>query len=664
MPSFTQWLMAGTAMGMVLAHVPAARAQQETVRLSPVVVTEPGDVAARSTIGQDRLNLEGASNLDDLLRTLPGVFTRETAQQPGVAVNIRGFEGQGRVNMSIDGVRQNFRFTGHEAGGFTYVDPNLLADIDVTRGSVSGIGGGALAGTVNFRTLDVDDVVQQGHAHGALTRQSWGSNGVGFQQMLAAGARSGNFGVVGAISRRNSDNYQDGNGSSVAYSGQDLLSGLLRTNIDFGSGHTLSLGGVFYDNDFAANSYRQTVENRTLTANYRYNPGNPLIDLRVNAYRNDLSMKYTGAITATTSGVGRRIEDVGMGFDATNTSRFNLGPVRVRSTTGFEYFHDDVTARNGGVNPGDGTSSLLGVFTENTFSYGIFDLTPALRYSHYQLSGAGSTRYGAYDVDISDGSVDPKLTLAANVTDWLQPYITWSRSLRAPTLQETMLGGDHPGGGTAGSFLPNPGLQPEKQQGWEFGVNVRRRGLLRPNDTFSARLNYFMMDVEDYITTGYVPSSRTYQLQNVAGTSKVDGFEAEVSYDPRFVFASLSYTHTNSSLPSQMQGLGASQYTPDDVVSLRAGARFLEEKLTVGARWDYVSGGLVAGFNSTFTAGQARQGGEPYNLLGLFASYQVTPNIEINARATNLLDEAYTPFLSTIGTGQGRTVYLGTQIRF
>jgi hemoglobin/transferrin/lactoferrin receptor protein len=663
MPSFTQSLMAGTAMGLVLALVPGARAQEAgAFQLSPVVVTEPDPAANTSSVGRDRLNLEGAANLDDLLRTLPGVFTRDSAQQPGFAMNIRGFEGSGRVNMSIDGVRQSFRFTSHEAAGFTYVDPNLLADVDVSRGAVPGIGGGALAGRVNFRTLDVDDVVAAGHARGALARLSWGSNGVGFQEMLAAGARAENVGIVGAISRRNSYNYHDGDGRSVAGSGQDLLSGLLRTNIDFGGGHTLSLGGVFYDNDFFANSYRQTVENRTLTANYRYNPGNPLVDLRINAYRNDLSMKYTGG---SGTAIGRVIEDAGTGFDASNVARFNLGPVRVRSTTGIEYFHDDVTSRNGGVNPGEGSSSLLGLFTENTFSYGIVDLTPALRYNHYALSGSGvlSSRYGAYDVDISQGSVDPKLTLAVNVTDWLQPYVTWSRSMRAPTLQETMLGGDHPGT-VSSSYIPNPNLRPETQQGWEFGVNIRQRGLLRPNDLFSARLNYFMMDVEDYIAAAYVSTSRVYQFQNVAGTAKVDGFEAEISYDPRIVFASLSYTHTNSRLPSQLPGLGASQYTPDDVVSLRGGARFLDEKLTLGARWDHVSAGLVAGSNASFTAAQAREGGKAYNLLGLFATYQVTPAVEVNARVTNLLDEAYTPFLSTNGNGQGRTVYVGTQIRF
>ena len=68
---------------------------------------------------------------------MPGTSTRENPQNPGVAVNIRGFEGSGRVNMMIDGVRQNFRFTAHEAKGFAYVDPALLAGVDIMRGARS-----------------------------------------------------------------------------------------------------------------------------------------------------------------------------------------------------------------------------------------------------------------------------------------------------------------------------------------------------------------------------------------------------------------------------------------------------------------------------------------------------------------------------------------------
>ncbi len=663
---FFNYLMATSALGAVFAILSPAFAQStpSTVQLPEVNVQGDRPVASEntSTVDRERLTQEGVNRVGDVLRTMPGVFTRENVQQPGVAVNIRGFEGQGRVNTMIDGVRQNFRFTGHEAAGFTYVDPNLLSSIDVSRGAVTGVGGGALAGSVNLRTLDVDDVLMPGRTVGALSRLSWGSNGVDFQEMVAGAARIDGVGLVGAVSHRSSRNYHDGSGDSVPGTGQDLVSGLVKGRVDLGNGHSFGLGAVFYDNDFYANSYDQTVNNRTLTANYRYNPGSDWVDLRVNAFYNDLRMKYTGG---TGSAVGRVIEDEGIGFDVSNTSHFTMGPVVVRSVNGVEYFHDSVDSRDGGVNPGSGTTAQWGVFSNTTFSYGMFDLTPGLRYNYYTLSGSGylNSRYGAYDVDISKGSLDPRITLAANVTSWLQPYVTWSRSMRAPTLQETMLGGDHPGT-VSGSYLPNPSLKPETQQGWEFGVNVRSRGLLRADDTFSARANYFTMDVEDYIAARYVTASRAFRFENVAGSTKVRGFELEANYDARVVFASLGYTHSDSDLPSQMPGLGASQYMPDDVVSVSAGARFLDERLVVGARYDYVSGGLVSGFNSTFTGPAVAQGGDPYHLVGLFTTAKITENIEVNARISNLLDEKYTPFLSTSGNGQGRTFYVGTQIRF
>ena len=89
--------------------------------------------------------------------------------------------------------------------------PNLLAGVDIARGAVSTAGGaGALAGTANFRTLDVGDIIKYGQNAGVLTTATWGSNNVGWSEMFAAGARSGSVGIAGAISKRDSDNYKNG----------------------------------------------------------------------------------------------------------------------------------------------------------------------------------------------------------------------------------------------------------------------------------------------------------------------------------------------------------------------------------------------------------------------------------------------------------------------
>src|SRR5690606_14016776 len=125
---------------------------------------------------------------------IPGTFTRITSSQPGVAVNIRGFEGDGRVKTMLDGVPQTFRnVAGHGSSGgeLLYMDTILLAGIGVERGAINGANGmGALAGAGNFRTIDFEDVVLEGQDYGVMARIKAGSNGFGFSSMIAGGARA------------------------------------------------------------------------------------------------------------------------------------------------------------------------------------------------------------------------------------------------------------------------------------------------------------------------------------------------------------------------------------------------------------------------------------------------------------------------------------------
>lgn len=632
----------------------------------------PVDVPASvSVVNEATIQTFGQEKLDDVLRSVPGTFTRENPQQPGVAVNIRGFEGSGRVNSMIDGVRQSFRFTSHEAGGFTYVDPNLLNQIDVDRGAVSTAGGGALAGSVNFRTIGVDDIVRDGQEVGVLGRAQWGSNGVGFSEMIAGGVKNGSTGLAAAVSKRNSKDFKNGDGVLVPNTGQDLASGLLKAEFGFGEDHHLALGGIFYQNDFAANSYVQQITNRTATANYRYTPtGSDLVDLKVNGYYNEIDMEYIRAIVPSpfATSAGRKINDRGAGFDVSNTSSFLLGEVEVTSENGVEYFTDTITTIKGGVNPANGRSNNGGVFTENTFNYGMFEVVGALRYDFYGLNGranAGPNSGGAYVVDQSKGSLNPRITLAVNPLEWLQPYVTYSHSTRAPTVQETMLGGDHPGG-TSASFLPNPFLVPESQRGWEVGVNVKRDGVLAADDSLRAKISYYNMTVEDFIAARANPAfANRNQYINIPGNSRQSGVEIGTDYDMGVAFGGIAYTHTDTTLPSPVAGLGALSYLPDDIFTLTAGARFLDQRLEVGGRVNYVSNGITQvsmAFDPSGNPINVRTPG--YTLVDLFANYKVNENVDVAFKVTNLFDKTYTPALSTIGTGQGRTFYLSTQFQF
>ncbi len=628
--------------------------------------------AAVSVAGQSEIQTFGQTNLQDVLRAMPGVSTADDPNNPGIAVNIRGFEGQGQVNMSIDGVRQNFRFTDHTAAGFVYVDPLLLASVDVQRGAVSGAGGaGALAGSADFRTLDVDDILKPGRNYGALTSLSWGSNGVGFSEMGSGAIRSGAISVAGAISKHNVDDYDNGLGQRVPFTDQDLISGLAKVHIQIDPTQRLSFGTVQYDNDFSASGYNENVNSQIYTVNYAYKPANDLVDFRANFYGSDLRMHYVSAIDPTDpmlQDAGRVIDDTGLGFDVSNTSLFNLGGIYVKSNYGYEYFHDDVDAFNkltpaleGGVNP-SGTSSIGSVFSETTFSKSIFDLIVGLRYDTFTLKGDGSIPPGGagdtvglppgpFTLDRSDSAFSPKVTLDARLIDLFQPYVTYSQSFSPPTVSETLTGGSHPGEDFG--FLANPFLQPEKQRGWEFGFNSKRDGLFVPGDSFRFKADYYTMDVDNYITGDFDFAAGPFGevlFVNNPGTSLVDGVELQGTYDAGYWFGGLAYSHSHTNLPGQIDGFGLHSYLPGDTTTLTAGVRLLDQKLTLGARGYIVSKSKSGDFNS------GPFGGEPaffdaYQTVDLFSNYKVTDDVTVGLTVSNLTDVAYSPALSNGGTG-------------
>lgn len=82
--------------------------------------------------------------------------------------------------MMVDGVSQNYYGSAPSSvshGGVpssqfgALIDPNFIIGVDVSRGNVvGGDGVNALAGSANFRTIGVDDVVFAGEKRGRVRR--------------------------------------------------------------------------------------------------------------------------------------------------------------------------------------------------------------------------------------------------------------------------------------------------------------------------------------------------------------------------------------------------------------------------------------------------------------------------------------------------------------
>lgn len=631
--------------------------------------------AAVRTVTSQEIKQIGANRPDDLLRTVPGVFTQSAPASPGLSVNIRGMQDFGRVGVSVDGARQNFQVTGHGSNGTAYVDPALVQSIDIQKGTVSTEGGaGVLGGTVNFRTIDLQDILTGGKNYGAQVTTTFGNNGYNWSTMAATGFQTNRASVFGAFSFRDSGDYKDGHGDTVSNTGQELVSGLGKLGLRLDDAQTWNLGLISYNNEFGSSSSNNKVSVLTVTSKYRLNPaGNNLVDLSFNTFYN--KTKLDEDYFAFTVGEKISYNDDGIGGDITNTSRFHAAGLDFKAKYGIEGFYDWVETKDVGPDqtaPGmtpKGERGIGSAFTELTATWGRFDVIGATRVDHYTLQGSGVNNHapapiphplpiGPFSVDKSETAVSPKGTLAFRPTDWMQVYGSYGLGFRPPALTESLMAGNHPGGVPV-RFFPNPFLDPEHTRGWEIGLNTAYDGLFLPRDNIRMKANYFDNDVKDYITAyvGYCGGrGPCFYYDNVDGTTNVKGFELEVGYDARFAFMSIGYHHIVNNL-TPGDGLGALPYQPEDVLTLTAGLRFADERIVIGGRIRDVSGSEYRESSSIVPI-------DGYQLYDAFASFKVNDNLEFNFNAENLTNEYYVPAMTTDDVaGPGMTVKFGMTAR-
>lgn len=637
------------------------------------------------TVTREEIKQIGPSKTDDVLRTVPGVFTQGQARMPGVSVNVRGMQDFGRTNVAIDGARQTFQYTTAGPLGTVFVDPALIRGVSIQKGTVATEGGaGSLGGIVNFRTMELDDILTGGKDWGAEATATYGTNGYDWSRTLAAGMRNDRISVLGALSLRDSGRYKDGDGNYADQTGQDLVSGLAKVGIQLTDDQTLDLGLIHYRNEFALNSAEFDAAVTTLTAKYRYDPESELVDLRANAYYNKSKVNqywFTGNLIA---GEDIDYNNDSFGIDVSNVSRFAVGDVDLALKYGFEAFRDEVRTEETGPDPHDtssgwtpsGDRSIVSGFAELTATRGIFDLTAATRIDHFSLSGSGNNPTsggpgmpdvppGPFSVDRSETAVSPKVTLAARPTDWLSVYGSYGLGFRPPAITETLMANRHPGFvGNFVRFYPNPFLEPERSKGWEVGANLVFDDVLRAGDRLRLKGSYYANDIDDYIVAiqGNCTGAICFYFDNVAGVSKVNGFELDAMYDAGFAFAGLGYHHITADLPVPSSGLGVFAGPPREVWTLTAGVRLFEERFVIGGRMRSVSESVYGGQASS---GTPPSGIEPYRLYDAFASYKVSDNLDLNFTAENLTDEVYTPGMTADSMkGPGRTLKFSVAARF
>lgn len=668
------WPLATTFLtsGCLAALAAPLGAQEANTQLDLIVVTDQAEraIPGTSRIDAAALGVRNAGDLDHALRSQPGTYSRAALDNPGISVNIRGLQGLGRVNAMIDGVQINTRNLSGHAGGFgtqLYVDPGLLAGVDVTRGTPSGAAGtGTLGGAANFRTLDLDDVLAEGRGAGGLFRFGAGSNGKDWSGTLAGAQRvdtgQGRLGLLGAISGLQERPYKDGNGApGTLTKGQQPLSYLLKAEYEAAGFGRLKFTASSYHNLFTpavSSGYVWDVDQKIFALNYSRD------DLRLNLSRVK-SVIAQPDNAAGTGGVyaGREGVNTGTAFDLSDSAHLDFGGRPLTLSYGLAWNRDAFDGNAAAGGNADGTLTKSGLFVDARHEVGRLAVTGGLRYDHWKTEGV--TDYLADGTPValdarSGGKLNPSLRFDYQATPALNLHAAVSGSMRPPTASEMF----YPGAVFAHSDISstainnNPNLNPEEAVNAEIG-------LAWGSGPFSVAAALFQSRIDNYVTYG-PDTDGMLRWVNLDGTTTMKGLELEARYDTGRFYTGFALTLADTDRPMGPYNgyLADAAGLPDDYATLDIGYRWMDRTLSTGARLRYTGASETFGFSAVPTAIPA------HTLLDLYASWQVSANFDLYANIENVTDRFYlspnavfAEAESNLG-GRGRTITLGGSLRF
>jgi hemoglobin/transferrin/lactoferrin receptor protein len=655
-------------------------------------------MAGASVVTGKQIQHQQPGSISEMLQNVPGVASQVTPNDPGQSINIRGMQDFGRVSVLVDGARQDYQISGHNANGTFYLDPEFVGQADVVRGPVSNIyGSGAIGGVVSFRTRDINDLLKPDENYGAMEHVVAGANGAGVVTSTSAGARIGTAAdIFGQFTFRGTSAYRDGAGDTIQDTGNKLLGGLFKFNVRPSDGQQISVTALTQNYQFTNNGtstagarFNNDVTTETYTLGYAFRPPDtPLIDFDSKIYYSTTQNRQTfvapdalGVYSALGVTAGDPLSDKidTYGFDLHNTSRFGTGPVNHALTIGGDgalnrvHTFDDAGGYIAALTP-TGRRNLSGAFVQDEMSYGGWlRVLGAVRFDDYQLSGG--------DVSSSGQHISPKLTIGVTPVRGLEFYSTYAEGYRAPTVTETLIEGVHPF--PSFNILP-PNLLPETAHNLEAGVNLRYDDVLKAGDSFRGKATVFTNLVDNFIDiepvgspyhVPFIPGAPTslcgaepflcfpinsFQYINVS-KARVQGVEVEGAYDWGRGFLSLAGSAIDGK--NLDDGMSLATVAPYRM-STTLGFRFLEDNaLTVGGRLT-----LVGASPKNVAVAAGSDGTEPlpsaaYGLVDLFASYAYSDRVSGDMTITNLFNKQYTQFLD-VEPNPGLTVKAGLTIKF
>ncbi|MGU3575416.1 TonB-dependent hemoglobin/transferrin/lactoferrin family receptor [Brucellaceae bacterium C25G] len=646
----------------------------DTITISPLSNDQAAinALASTSLISRQQMDRIQPTTAADIFRFTPGVHASLNGDDPATSINIRGLQQSGRVAVTIDGARQDYWRVGHGSGSF-YVDPELLKQVTVIRGPVSNVyGSGAIGGLVAFETKDASDFLRNHETWALSEKLSYETNGKGYLTSTTGAYRfNENIDVIGNFNYRHSDEYKNGNGDYVRWTGEKVISGLGKVTIRPADGHELKFGysRQKYDDIITASSgsasptlsrFDANTIVSTYTGHYTYKPDdNPYMDLSVNAYYSSTDADQYQVWPEKNIGITRYYDVSTSGVRAHNSSKFEAGSIDHTLTYGGDYYK--LKGRSDTNNFGNGEQQVYGGFIQWQGEYQKWlEVIGALRYDGYKLDGNGKAYNSNITEEVSlDGNrLSPRLSIGITPVEGFQVYGLYSQGYRVPHMQDVFRqNGNH--NTDSSVYETNLLLKPEVASSYEAGINLRQDDIIEAGDQLRAKLNVFHTDVKDYIST--VKRVERFNNKNITvtrsenvGAARLRGVEIEGTYDAWWGYVNIAASYTDAKMKNGIYKGDTLNDTPLHNFSAALGFKAFEERLIYGV--EYQSLGKVNKAVSTGVITYPR-----INLVNVFANWQINDNVKLDLGVDNVFNKAYTDTQTGWATqtdieqGKGRT---------
>jgi vitamin B12 transporter len=595
---------------------------------SPLSISSMGNSV--TVISQDDIQRRKARYVSDLLRTVPGFSVSQSGGAGSqTQVRVRGAEAN-HVLVMIDGIRANDPATGDEFR-WEFLTTANIERIEIVRGPQSALwGSDAVAGVVHV-------ITRSGSGKPSIGGYVEGGSNDTMNSSLQGGLGDDNWNLDFAVENLSTD------GINFSRAGGEN---------DDSDATTLSLNGS-----------AQVSEALTLSFGAR----------SVDAYSQYDNIDYflTGLPADSNVALDTQQNYYQVGGTIGNNAQ------RVRHHLAIRYF--DSSNRN----LTDDIEDITALSDRYTYAYqadislGDNVLSLALEQENTSFEQRGPIVYGdpnqEQDMDTTSVIADYQAHLGDSIT-WLASArfdnnsvfddaitgrlsLSWSLSDATRLRGNVGTGQKNPTfiemfGYFPGQFVSNPALQPEESTSFDIGIEQH------VSDTLSFQLTAFHQDLENEIN-GFAYNPDTYEVtaENMQGTSKRDGVELSAHWSMSENFGlNASYTYVDSSAENVRE-----IRRPRHSGSVDIDYGFLDGRGRMVLAADY-GGTRTDTFYPPWPELPTIVTMSNHWLLDLTVQYQLSANVSLFARGTNLLDTEYEHVVGY--ATPGRSGFAGLQVDF